>query len=556
MNKYILFIFLVVETTLSANAQNSLCDPVLTSEPHLTVLGYLENIDTATHGSQQPTDLPDTWKHQKSSKDTRLVYFVHGLGGSELSWDAVDDAHTSEYVYTPVRVDYEHHQRDFNEASLAVYLDMNKLRAEALSGANGTLSTDKPYAIGHSQGGLVLRDMDMKYSSNYDQLFTETNRQFHGIITFGTPHGGASIATAQNELSQLADDFSTILGNAVIKGELADLTVKYPFLAKSLNSISTSAEALVDELGSTFITEGIKTLSKGQQAPMTKQYTPESNYLNNTLDFSNPSTPKALFYGRESDPLLFKIATYMIGPAASDFVAYERFGANDDQAIAENIKQIRANLKVDAINHQRQVQEITKRLNRTNIPVVGLLFLPARKNKLEQLYVHQQAIAAENQAISFIEKVNPMYKRIVGIGVSPANQVKRITGYWCITGNRIVIGSDNNPFEHPIKHWVKDKSLCEGEIAIPIYQNATPDRFSDAVVLESSQKAFPGCPERYKNMMDEYRMYDEHGNLVTIKQQGDVNHIQMLNCNQTEEALRRIYEGRGVPSFFKLEKKP
>jgi len=51
-------------------------------------------------------------------------------------------------------------------------------------------------------------------------------------------------------------------------------------------------------------------------------------------------------------------------------------------------------------------------------------------------------------------------------------------------------------------------------------------------------------------------MYDEHGNLVTIKQQGDVNHIQMLNCNQTEEALRRIYEGRGVPSFFKLEKKP
>jgi len=57
-------------------------------------------------------------------------------------------------------------------------------------------------------------------------------------------------------------------------------------------------------------------------------------------------------------------------------------------------------------------------------------------------------------------------------------------------------------------------------------------------------------------MMDEYGVYDEHGNLVTIKQQGDVNHIQMLNCNQTEEALRRIYEGRGVPSFFKLEKKP
>ena len=555
MKKITLLSNLILAAALNSTGQNLFCEPVLTSEKHLNVLDFQLYPDTTSQESQLPNTLPESWKHQKSGNDTRLVYFVHGLGGNDLSWDAVDDAHTSEYVYTPVRVDYENHQRDFNEASLAVYLDMNKLRSEVLSGPNGKLSTDKPYAIGHSQGGLVLRDMDMKYSTNYDQLFTEASRQFHGIITFGTPHGGARIAAAQSDLSQLAEDFSTILGNAVIKGELADLSVKYPFLAKPLNSISTNAEVLVESLGSSLITDGIKTLSKGQQAPMTKQYTPQSNYLNNTLNYSNPSTPKALFYGRETDPLLFKIATYMIGPAASDFVAYDRFGANDDLAIAENIKQIRAKLEVDMIHHQHQVQEITKRLSRTNIPVVGLLFLPSRKNRLEQLYVHEQAIASESQAISFIEKVNPMYKRIVGIGESSNNQIQRITGYWCVTGSRTVIGDDNNPLEYPIQHWVKDKNLCEGEVAIPIYQYSLPDRYSDAVVLESSQKAFPGCPERYKNLMDEYRVYDEQGNLVKIKRQSDVNHIQMLNCNQTDEALRRIYEGRGVPSFFKLYKK-
>ena len=170
--------------------------------------------------------------HNKADYDTRLIYFVHGLGGNDKSWDAVDDAHMDKYVYTPLRVDYETHQRDFKEASFEVYNEMNKLRLAALYNNSRTLSTEKPYAIGHSQGGLVLRDMDRKYDVNYDAHFKTGNRQFHGLITFCTPHLGDRIATSQTELSKLSADFSYLIGNAILKKQVAKFSIKVPFFSK------------------------------------------------------------------------------------------------------------------------------------------------------------------------------------------------------------------------------------------------------------------------------------------------------------------------------------
>ncbi|MFT5725464.1 MAG: pimeloyl-ACP methyl ester carboxylesterase [Bacteroidia bacterium] len=512
--------------------------------------------DTCTY---PPDSIQSYPKLNKAEFDTRLIYFVHGLGGNDKSWDAVDDAHTSEYLYTPLRVDYEEHQRDFDEASYEVYLEMNKLRLSALYSADRVLSTDKPYAIGHSQGGLVLRDMDRKYNLNYDAHFQENLRQFYGIVTFCTPHLGANIATSQIPLSKLSADFANLMGNAALKNQVAKFSLKVPFLSKRLLSLSSSASQLVESLSTGLVVDGINIMSKGQQAPMTQQYGPFADYVNNTMNYSNPNTPKALFYAEESDPILFRIATYMIGPAASDFVHYKRFEANDDKQIEKGVNELRAKLLADIISHQNEAEKIRKKINRTNIPIIGLAYLLTKKSKLNLLEIQEDAIKAETEAVAFIEKVNAMYKTIVG-AVDVRRLFKReIVGYWCVKGKKEITVSI--PFKGKQKILIDDKtrvdhpSLCDGINVIPIYGSPAVEQKTDAVITVNTQKGFPGCDSRYKLLLNEVRVYNDQGKLVSIKNQSDVNHIQILNCSQTDEALRRVYEGRGVPIFFKLKEK-
>jgi pimeloyl-ACP methyl ester carboxylesterase len=390
--------------------------------------------DTCTY----PPDETPYKNHNKAESDTRLIYFVHGLGGDNRSWDAVDDAHTSEYTYTPLRVDYKEHQRDFDEASYEVYTEMNRLRLSALYNNDRVLTTDKPYAIGHSQGGLVLRDMDQKFKQDYDAHFQEDHRQFHGIITFCTPHLGTRTATSQAELSKLSADFSYLIGNATLKDQVAKFSLKVPFLSKKLQQLSTSASLLVESLSTGLIVDGINIMSKGQQAPMTKQYGEFAPYVHQTMNFSNPNTPKALFYAEESDPILFRIATYILGPGASDFVHYPRFGANDDKQIEKGINELRAKLLSDIVSHRKEAEKLRKKINRTNIPVIGLAFLLTKKTKLDQLKLQEDAITAEAEAVAFIEKVNTMYKTIIGAADVRRLFKREVVGYWCITGTKQV----------------------------------------------------------------------------------------------------------------------
>lgn len=513
-------------------------------------------VDTTT---TPPDNTTQYLSHGKTGFDTRLIYFVHGLGGNDKSWDAVDDAHTSEFVYTPLRVDYEEHQRDFNEASYEVYTEMNRLRLAALYNNERPLTTDKPYAIGHSQGGLILRDMDRKFDINYDAHFQQDHRQFYGMITFCTPHLGANIATSQEALTKLASDFSYLIGNATLKKEVAKFSLKVPFLSKKIQKFSTQATDLLEALSGNLIVNGINIMSKGQQAPMTQQYGPHAPYVRQTLNYSNTTIPKALFYAEESDPILFRIATYMIGPSASDFVHYPRFGANDDEKIEKGINELRAKLLADIKSHQKEAEKIKKKINRTNIPVVGLAFLLTKKSKLNQLKIQEDAIKAETEAVAFIEKVNAMYKTIIG-AVDVRRIFKReITGYWCVTSSKqtnvTIPYVGKKKMDVQVKHRVDDASLCDGIKTIPIYTTPAVEQTTDAVLTSNSQKGFPGCHDRYKLLLNEVRTYNTNGQFVGIENRSDVNHIQLLNCLQTDEALRRIYEGRGVPIFFKLKEK-
>jgi len=328
---------------------------------------------------------------------------------------------------------------------------------------------------------------------------------------------------------------------------------------KKLKKLSTSGSLLLESLSTNLIVDGINTMSKGQQAPMTQQYGPNAKYVTHTMNYSNVNMPKALFYAEESDPILFKIATYMIGPSASDFVHYSRFGANDDQQIEKGVNELRGKLLADIKLHQKEAEKIRKKINRTNIPIVGLAYLLTKKSKLNQLQIQEEAIVAEKEAVEFIEKVNLMYKTIIG-AIDIRRLFKReIDGYWCVTGSKKIKKTlpykGKTTFSIDIKHRVASRDLCDGNLTIPIYKNVSVEQSTGAVLSVKSQKGFPGCHDRYKLLLNEVREYNSNNAFIGVRQQSDVNHIQMLNCWQTDEALRRIYEGRGVPVFFKLREK-
>jgi hypothetical protein len=105
------------------------------------------------------------------------------------------------------------------------------------------------------------------------------------------------------------------------------------------------------------------------------------------------------------------------------------------------------------------------------------------------------------------------------------------------------------------KHRVDNILLCDGNKTIPIYGTQAVEQATDAVLTVNTQKGFPGCDNRYKRLLNEVRVYNDNGQFIGVKNESEVNHIQILNCWQTDEALRRIYEGRGVPLFFKLKEK-
>lgn len=101
---------------------------------------------------------------------------------------------------------------------------------------------------------------------------------------------------------------------------------------------------------------------------------------------------------------------------------------------------------------------------------------------------------------------------------------------------------------------VDNPSQCTGFKVEPIVQNILIETPNDATVLVPSQKALPGCLDDFKREMDEV-LDHSNPNWSTMTIRSGVNHMQERNSDQTDAMLRRIYEGFGTPSFFKLERR-
>ncbi|NOQ27853.1 MAG: hypothetical protein GQ564_21030 [Bacteroidales bacterium] len=109
----------------------------------------------------------------------RNVVWVHGLGEDEGLWEHYETIFTQE------------RQMDAHRKSYYTGHGIENASARVISSVNYVLGSDatnsQNIAIGHSMGGLIIRDIDREESGN---------EMFGGIITVNSPNYGAAIANS------------------------------------------------------------------------------------------------------------------------------------------------------------------------------------------------------------------------------------------------------------------------------------------------------------------------------------------------------------------------
>lgn len=105
---------------------------------------------------------------QSARGQNASVVFQHGINSDANTWVPVGDALASVFALTPVRI---------TTGSRRDYLEQAQVLRD-----NTTTLPSSAVGVGHSNGGIVLRDI------NY------SGRNLRGIVTVGTLHTGAGIA--------------------------------------------------------------------------------------------------------------------------------------------------------------------------------------------------------------------------------------------------------------------------------------------------------------------------------------------------------------------------
>jgi len=175
-----------------------------------------------------------------AAQDTPAV-FIHGLASNADAWRS-----TATRLEQQVRI--VAHGADLN------WRDWFENQGRALHSAAAGLPPST-IAVGHSNGGIVAREWS-KW------------RQLRSIVTLGTPHEGALLAS--RALSVLGVN-QQVFGSvnfliSVLGGAPNEFTWMWPFLASHLTGVSAIASTSVAELAATLgLTTGVPVL--GQMAP-------------------------------------------------------------------------------------------------------------------------------------------------------------------------------------------------------------------------------------------------------------------------------------------------
>ena len=110
----------------------------------------------------------------------RNVVWVHGLRGDASSWEHYDNLFKEERKMNTLR--------GWHTSTLGINVAANSVKAHMIGFYGSTEATNpRNIGIGHSMGGLMLREVDRMVTGN---------KKFGGLITVATPNYGAPIVNS------------------------------------------------------------------------------------------------------------------------------------------------------------------------------------------------------------------------------------------------------------------------------------------------------------------------------------------------------------------------
>lgn len=465
----------------------------------------------------------------------RNVFWVHGLNGDIGSW--ADAATASEYNVAP----------GFPARKLKSITDIDYSQSNGLEEAGAQLGRiiepykqiqllfgedpERNFIIAHSQGGMVTRALtNLDYCVDFDPLKT---LGYGGVVTYGTPHGGAQILNNKDMFADFAHDLCTNLtagpafdyAHKKLKFKVFGLSFKIE--AGKVLPIEEIAEKVCDFVGDVLI-PGI-TFSETPR--ITQDYEVGSSYLNElnspceNIDYRD--LPKVALYGVENeDGLMLRTLKYF-NLSVND---YDYFAANEDNDAIDQMNQNVAKYLSHRVLHEQHlaIHKATYSSLKCDL-AIGRILNFAMCSFLDNAIAKSKAgIEAWQKGLDWMMGSDDQYKIIIGALVYQTR-----TETWCRCTNRStgeVTVQKLNPGD-----------LCLGDPGIPLVCNTYKKTFIDEIRKDSDGVVLAESASNYPDAQVQVKMLNS-------------SHMQMRNDDNTRFTLRTLYDG-GYGKFFQTDEK-
>lgn len=491
-----------------------------------------------------------------STSPRRVIFLVPGLNGDYNAWRDVRDetgGDTDEYPAYPARKaemrmlgtkNGPGYSQDAGLASAAkdVWDYMSNLNYHQLQ--VGPVGDN--IAIGHSQGGLVLRAVEYATSALGRQPY------FGGLVTFGSPHQGAEILTnglprslgGDGQLGDFIGDFCIAITDGPMQEQL-QLNNQFFFRLVRLLNLDDQALNLRDEI-CRVLSDSILPhyILKDYTANITQDYLAHNsrnnqpNFLLSVLNQHQPGIPMVAFYGVEDEPVFWR----QLGSIAQNVHSYPAFQADPDQSFVNAYAQTQINYRAKQLLYQKKADDYASYAQTAcNVFLILNPFTSATSTILCLVFKskrdrYQKVADAYGKGNTFLKKANDRWKGIIGARKTLAVQ----NGYICECDYLTAGFTTSTPVQNVwectagIAMTSQGKRLCQlypkTDLVIKEYEN-------DGVVLASSAKQLPGALVNPALSDLDYRM--DH-----------TNHQQMRNSSETARKLKRLFDFPDYGYFF------
>ncbi len=462
----------------------------------------------------------------------RIVYWVHGLGGVPENWHKV--GHVTEYQSSTNNVSG---YPDRKVASLFPSLGPDKANwsldavgttlrtfmvtdGEAMNQANNITGVQKlnNFVIGHSQGGLSPRVLERRFVENQEE------RLFDGLVSFGSPHQGATILNNVGMIEQLAAEGCQALSSGPIEEGIS------PVLEFALK-VFTSVDDIQSTVNNTCSTVGEVILPlafNDYTADVTNDYYTGSSYIN-TLNQFNSTMHKIAFWGDETEEPLVWHTVSSFDPLGNldNPNNFTVFTADDETLpeIAENAR----------LHYQSKVAEWEANMN----DLCGWCFFGGVITGIGGTIINQneaESIAEAYQlGLEWLNwQANDGYKVVIGAKTFD-NPVVTGGECWCTFTSSLPYPTSYSYFEP-----VPNSNACS---ALTNYSNTfcswediisylPKEHASDGVVLAESALGLPSATAPPQRMEDN-------------------NHMEMRNSSETKRVLNELFNTGFSDQYFK-----